>query len=514
MNKKISSNILKLTLLATGLSGIVAEYILASLATYYFGDSMFQWAVVIALMMFAMGIGSRISKIFKKNLLDTFIIIELILSILVAFSALSVYLIASISYSSVFLIYILSIFVGILIGMEIPLVVRINEQYESLRTNISSALENDYYGSLIGGLLFAFFLMPKLGLIYTPVLMATVNFSVTVALFALLRKQTIKPLLTQWSIIICGLIIAVSGFFAKDIIFWGEQNRYKDLIVYAEQSQYQKIVMTKWRDNHWLYINGNQQLSTFDEKMYHEPLVHPPMELHLHPQHVLVLGGGDGCAIREIRKYNTVESITLVDLDPAMTNLGQTHPVLQELNEGAFSDDRIEVVNEDAYIFLESSKRFYDVIIIDLPDPKTIELGRLYSTEFYEICHKALRPNGVIITQAGSPYFATRAYLCIEKTMASAGFTTAKLHNQVITLGEWGWIMGVKDFPQDLDLKQHLLSLEFKQETKWINNEAMHSMLNFGKGFYTGADTSAVEVNKIHNPVLQRYYLRGNWDLY
>lgn len=509
-----NSQILKLTLFATGLSGIVAEYILASLASYYFGDSLFQYPIVISLMMFAMGLGSRLSRIFVSKLLDHFINIELTLSLLVSFSALFIYVAAGISYSAIFLVYILSIAIGLLIGMEIPLVIRINEQYENLRSNISSSLENDYYGSLLGGLLFVFIFMPYLGLIYTPVLMATVNFMVVAALFFQMKEQTIKPKLFSIKIIFSACLIAASAFVAKDTVIWGEQRRYKDLVVYSEQSKYQKIVMTKWRNNYWLYINGNQQLSSFDEKMYHEPLVHPALSLHKNPQHILILGGGDGCAIREILKYQTVESITLVDLDPAMTKLGKENPILREMNENAYDDPRVEVVNKDGYIYIEKAPRFYDVIIIDLPDPKNVELSRLYSAEFYSVCKRALRPHGIVITQAGSPYFATKAFLSIEKTMRSTGFSTAMLHNQVITLGEWGWVMGVKDVPEGVSLKKAMLGLDFKIKTEWINNEAMHLMLNFGKNFYVGADTSDIQINQIHNPVLMKYYLKGNWDLY
>jgi len=158
-------------------------------------------------------------------------------------------------------------------------------------------------------------------------------------------------------------------------------------------------------------------------------------------------------------------------------------------------------------------KTIYDVIIIDLPDPKTIELGRMYSKEFYRLCYKHLRPGGAMVTQAGSPYFATRAFRCIDKTVAAAGFETVQLHNQILTLGEWGWIMGVKEGTNER-VKAHLHKLQFDDiETHWINNEAMKLITSFGKDYY-GQEVGKVEVNKIHNPVLYKYYLNGNWDLY
>ena len=254
-------------------------------------------------------------------------------------------------------------------------------------------------------------------------------------------------------------------------------------------------------------------MSTVDEVMYHEPLVLPVMSLSRNPKNVLVLGGGDGCAIREILKYENVEEITLVDLDPMMTDLARTHPVLSALNKGALDHEKVQVINQDAFKFLEESDRYFDVIIIDLPDPKTIELSRLYSFEFYKMCYRQLRPNGLIITQSGSPYYANRAFKCIQYSMEEAGFNCIPIHNQVITLGEWGWIIGSRSLDAD-KLKQSLRDLTFDSiPTRWINKNAMLLMTSFGKDI-TLEPQESVEVNSIHNPVLFKYYMSGNWDLY
>ena len=206
-------------------------------------------------------------------------------------------------------------------------------------------------------------------------------------------------------------------------------------------------MITQWKDDYWLFINGNQQLSTVDEALYHEPMVHPVMSLSKKPKDVLILGGGDGCAAREVLKYPSVKEIKLVDLDPVMTDLANEHPMLINLNNGSLMHPKVEVINQDAYIFLEQNQGFYDVIIVDLPDPKTIEIGRLYSHEFYQLCQKRLRPHGLIVSQAGSPYYAWRAFQCVDTTMQSAGFTTAPLHNQVITLGNGAGLLVQKEFP-------------------------------------------------------------------
>ncbi|MFA8344301.1 MAG: polyamine aminopropyltransferase [Rhodothermaceae bacterium] len=469
---KIDSKILKIAIFATGLSGIVAEYILSTLATYFLGNSVFQWTMIISIMMFSMGFGSRLSKFFSERLLIKFIAIEFVLSILVSFSPLLTYTISAYTNLTGIIIYTLCISIGLLIGMEIPLVIRINDELEELRLNVSSVIEKDYYGSLLGGVFFAFVGLPYLGLTYTPFVLGAVNFLVAILLvknvFQHFDVKIKRKLVIYGSSV--SLLIALGIVFAQPIILHGEQVRYKDKIIFEKQSKYQKIVLTQWKDHNWLYINGNQQLSTLDEFMYHEPLIHPVMRLSKTPYNVLVLGGGDGCAVREILKHKEVKKITLVDLDPVMLDIAQTNPVLTKLNKESLHDPKMNIINQDAFIFAEQTRDFFDVIIIDLPDPRSIELGRLYSLEFYKLCSRLLRPNGFLITQAGSPYYATKSFECINLTLQKAGYETAKMHNQILTMGEWGWVLAAKNFEKN-KLTDSLKKLKFDDlDVRWINN--------------------------------------------
>ncbi len=511
----MKSWILKIAIFATGLSGIVAEYILSTLATYFLGDSVVQWSLIVSTMLFAMGLGSRLSRYLETNLLIKFVFIEFILSLLVSFSPLIAYTVSAYTIYTGLIIYILSISIGVLIGMEIPLVVRLNSELEVLKVNVASVIENDYYGSLLGGLFFVFVGLPYFGLTYTPFILGTLNFTVAVGLFVMVSSNVVRldrVRITSFGVVTVTLL-AAGLYFASPIILHSEQARYKDKIVFEKQSKYQKIVVTNWKDNYWLYINGNLQLSTLDEVMYHEPLVHPIMSLAKAPQDVLVLGGGDGCAAREILKYESVKKIDLIDLDPAMTDLAKTYPPFLEMNKGSFLNSKVNVINTDGFHFVEKTKNFYDVIIIDLPDPRSVELGRLYSYEFYSMCKHILREHGFIITQAGSPYFATEAFLCIDKTMNEAGFETVRLHNQIITMGEWGWVLGSKT-SMDGNLKNVLHAQDYDSKNlKWLTNEAMNLVTSFGKNIYT-FKVDSVKVNRIHEPVLYRYYLKGNWDIY
>lgn len=489
---------------------------LSTLATYFLGDSVFQWTMIVSVMLFSMGLGSRFSQLIRKQPLLAFMLIELLLSVLVSYSSLIAYVSAGLTVYTGFIIYSLSIAIGILIGMEIPLVIRLNKEFESLRVNVASVMEKDYWGSLAGGVFFVFVGLPYLGLTYTPFVLGSVNFAVALILAFTVRKQlaqSARMLIPSASASLA--LIAVGFFLARPIILFGEQKRYADKVVYAEQSKYQRIVITEWKDEHWLFINGSQQLSSLDEDKYHEPLVHPAMQLNGNVKDVLILGGGDGCAVRELLKYDGLQRITLVDLDPAMTNLGLENPILLEMNDSSLHDERVQILNQDGFQYLSETLAFFDVIIVDLPDPKSVDLNRLYTQEFYQLCYKQLRPHGVLITQAGSPYYATKAFKCIDTTMASAGFVTCPLHNQVLTLGEWGWMLGVKETASTKEaLLGRMRSLRFEGlETKWLNSEAMLLMTSFGKDIYFGVDHEPA-VNRIHDPVLYQYYLAGNWDLY
>jgi spermidine synthase len=240
-------------------------------------------------------------------------------------------------------------------------------------------------------------------------------------------------------------------------------------------------------------------------------MVHPVMALTPEHKDVLVIGGGDGFNVKELLKYEDVENITVVDLDPAMTNLGLKFGGLLQYNDSALHNPKVKIYNKDGFNFLEISELFYDLIIVDLPDAKNLEINKLYTQEFYQMANRLLRPKGHIITQAGSPYYATRSFYCIDKTMKSAGFETLQMHNQVLTLGEWGWIVGSKHYSKEQMIKVMKRGAYEGLNNKWLNNESISLITSFGLPLF---DTSRVEINTINSPVLYRYYLDGNWDLY
>jgi len=507
------SNLLKICLFATGLSGIVAEYILSTLAAYFLGDSVVQWTLIVSLMLFSMGAGSSLSKYIRTNLLEKFILIEFTLSIATSFSAITVYSLSAFPEFRGIVIYTLAIFIGLLIGLEIPIVTRLNEEFEELRVNIANVLEKDYYGSLVGGVFFAFVGLPLIGLTYTPFILGTINFSVALALYFYLRDK-FKYSKLRMNIIISGVILLlVSGaVFAKPIIKFSEQMKYLDQIVFEEQSRYQKIVLTKWKDYHWLYLNNSVQFSTYDEAMYHEPLVQIPLYLAGSRNKILIMGGGDGCAAREVLKFNDAGSVTLVDIDPAMTRIAKENEILTGINDSSLFNPKVKVVNMDAFNYLEDSREIYDVIIADFPDPRNSDLARLYSEEFYIIVKRHLSNDGIFITQAGSPYFAYKAFSSIDTTMQVSGFNTLRVRNHVPTMGEWGYIIGSPELNRE-SLLARLLSLKIDESrTRWLTSAVLPGLVSFGKQPASIAGT--IKVNTLKDPVLHKYFEEGDWGLY
>ena len=508
------SFILKLCVFTTGCATMVTEYTLATLASYLLGNSILQWTVVISLMLFSMGLGSRYSRKFKTDLLDCFTLTEFSLSFLCTFSAMFCFWISAYTIHFGLVVYGLACMIGFMTGLEIPLITRINESYESLRENISSVMEYDYYGGLLGGALFAFVLLPFLGLTYTPVLIGSLNLLVASLILWTFPDHLTRPsiLNIQFAVLLMASILAFA--VAKPIILYGEQHKYKDKIVYQEQTRYQKIVVTQWKDDYWLFINGSTQFSTYDEERYHEPLVHPLLGLIKERKDILLLGGGDGLAAREILKYPDVENLTLVDLDPAMTQLARQDKIFLSINKGSLNDPRVRVINQDAYQFIKNSVDLYDAVIIDLPDPKSVSLSLLYSLGFYKMVEKHLKPFGAMVTQSTSPLYSPEAFLCIKKTLEAAGFSTLPYQNSIPSMGQWGWVLGVrqKSMPTQR-LRKNLTALTFPDiATRFLNRDAMISMAHFGKGLYE--QEGQIEPNTQFDHNILKYYRKGSWDLY
>ncbi len=291
------------------------------------------------------------------------------------------------------------------------------------------------------------------------------------------------------------------------VVLYDQQANYYDKVVYAENTAHSQLVMTQWRSHYYVYLNGQKQFSTIDEAMYYEPLVHTPMALHPDPKRVLVIGGDNGLALREVLKYNGLTTIRHMPFDAALTQLFATHAVIGQVNQGALVHEKVHRTGQEILHALPQAELF-DVIVVDLPDPETIADNRYYTKEFFELCYARLSASGVLITQGGSPYLATLAFNCVDATLGAAGFNTLPIHNQVLTVGEWGWVLGHKTTTSS----QMQATLHQWQQgrltTRWLNEEAIQLITAWGKPVHY---TEPPAVNTLSNPVLQRYYIKGNW---
>ena len=193
-----------------------------------------------------------------------------------------------------------------------------------------------------------------------------------------------------------------------------------------------------------LFLNGDLQFSSIDEYRYHEALVHPAMAgPH---RRVLVLGGGDGLALREVLRYPDVREVVLVELDARMIGLARDDRRLTALNERSLHDARVDVVTDDAFTWLTGGGHgLFDVIIADLPDADSTATAKLYTQEFYAVAGAALSPAGRIVVQAGSPSFARHAFWSIDATIRATDLATVPYHVDVPSFGDWGFVLGGRD---------------------------------------------------------------------
>jgi spermidine synthase len=422
--------------------GLVYELVAAALASYLLGDSITQFSTVIGAYLFAMGLGSWFSRFVGGNLIRRFVEIELAVGVLGGFTAAALFL-AFAAQAGPFraLLYLAVLAVGVLVGLEIPLVMRILRREVAFKDLVSQVLAVDYLGALAVSLLFPLLLAPWLGLMRTGLLFGLFNVGVAIYALALFRARIPSAGGLRAAAALCLALLGGGLALAGKVSEMAESWLYADDIIHAQSSPYQRIVVTRWRDDVRLFLNQNLQFSSQDEYRYHEALVHPGLAALPGARRVLVLGGGDGLAAREILRYPRIAQVTLVDLDPAMTQLFSTAPLLRRLNGDALNDKRVTVVNDDAARWLEEHPEVFDFIVADFPDPSSFALGKLYSTGFYRLLRRHLAPGGRLVVQATSPFYARRSFWTIVATLQAAGLQTSPYHALVPSFGEWGYVL-------------------------------------------------------------------------
>ena len=483
--------------------GLVYELAAGALASYLLGDSVLQFSTVIGTYLFAMGVGSYLSRFFERQLPAHFLRIELLVALIGgALPALLFVANAWLPGSFRFLLYGLVMVVGTLVGLEIPLVMRILKRNVALKDLVSQVLTFDYLGALAVSLAFPLILVPQLGLIRTGLLFGLMN--AAVALWALwLFRHELRQVRAHTVACVATLLALGGGMAAADhITTWAEDKMYQDRVVFASTSPYQRIVVTygggEGRAGYRLFLNGNLQFAQRDEYRYHEALVHPVMSAYSQgggaPKKVAVLGGGDGMAVREILKYPGVESITLVELDPAMTALFTRQPMLAQLNAQALTSPKVKVINTDAFSWLENTPEIFDVIVVDFPDPTNFSIGKLYTNAFYALLDKHLAASGYAVIQTTSPLVARTSFWTVVGTIESVGLNATPYHTHVPSFGEWGYVVASR--------RPYRLPEKLPEGLRFLTPQSLPTLFDFP------LDMARVpsEVNRLSNQVLVSTY--------
>lgn len=494
--------LLYLNVLVIATCGLVYELLAGTLASYLMGDSVTQFSIVIGLYLSAMGAGAWLSRsIADRGLARCFIEVELAVALVGGFSAPILFAAFSRvgSFTAILLGFVFAI--GVLVGLELPLLMRILKEHLDFEDLVSRVLAFDYLGALFASLIFPILLVPRLGLVRTSLLCGFLNAAV-----GLWGSYLLKPLLKRGGLnglraragVVMGLLFL--AFMKADLLTTlAEENAFGNPVVYAQTTPYQRIVVTKSDQGFQLFLNGHLQFNSLDEYRYHEALVHPALSSAPSPRNVLVLGGGDGLAVREILRYPSIESVTLVDLDPGMTSLAARFDPLARLNQRALDNPLVTIINADAFVWLgRSDEQKFDAVIIDFPDPGTFSIGKLYTTRFYRQLRSRMKENATVSIQCTSPLVAPKSYWCIVATLEAAGFNVRPYHASVPTFGEWGFVLAsLHPLPRRLELFNGLTG-----PSRFLNDDVLNGLFDFPP------DLARIptDVNQLNNQALVRYY--------
>ncbi len=548
----LQKSLLLFSLLMSGFSGIVAELSLFNIANSLLGGMNIVLSYTMGVMMFCMGLGSFSIKFFPEKWLKPtgFMLIESLLSVLVAFSvSLIFYLSGLFPGLTLFWVLSFSAAIGYLIGFEIPLILIINDSLKSpLKDNSATVLFADYLGSLLAFMFFSHFMLSHWGIYGSALFGGGANWLVAFVAAIVLwfgkkeHKGFLLGCLFSSLVLLLGLI-----YFQPKLLKYANKLHYRDPIIFQKQTEYQNLVLSKgsrnpqsisdWDEKRnpgkilWnetlkdgnkiqlkkykssfkqkdirLFINGGLQFSTLDEYYYHELLVHPAMYLLPHAEKILIAGAGDGLALRELVKYPTIKKIDLVELDPEMTQLFKHNPLLCELNDSSLYDSRLIIYNQDAFNFIKEGKEKYDLIIFDFPDPHHDNVAKLYSLEMYSLAKQRLKEGGILVTQSTSPFFSRKAFLSIYKTMNKAFPTGAvPLHISMPSFGEWAFCMAANGKNSD-SLFSHLGNFQPTQPMKYLSQEVVQASLLWSPMLFEGL--GEIQINLVSRPILAEYYNR------
>ena len=499
--------VLLAVVLVVAAAGLVYELALVAVGSFLFGNTVQQTALVLSVFVCSMGVGSLLAKPLLGRPVTAFAVLEAALALVGGLSVLLAY--AAFAWLDLYepAVVVVAAAIGAMVGAELPLLMSLVQRIrrQDAGSAVSDLFAADYTGALVGGLVFPFLLLPWFGLLRGAIAAGVAN-ALCAAVVAVwlfgpgLDRRRRGAIAALFGAVV--VVLAAAWWMTDDFEVSARQRMYRDPIVRTERSRYQEIVLTESvsvsgdRDTR-LYLNGDLQFASADEYRYHEALVHPAMGGR-HAS-VLVLGGGDGLAAREVLRYPDVARVVEVELDPAVLDLARNDPRLTALNGRSLDDARVTLVTADAFTWLREPRELFDVVVVDMPDPDDTATAKLYSREFYEMVASVLAPGGRVVVQAGSPYFAPDAYWCVVTTLEAAGLAVTPYHVDVPSFGDWGFALAGRGSAPAAAVSPPPGGLRF----------ADAETLAAATTFPPDRRRSAVDVSTLLHPVIADYVARG-----
>ena len=524
----------------SGYCGIISELSLFNLGTLLMGGTNTTLLYTMGVMIFFMGVGSLMTEtpLFRKIHFDQFAWIEMLLSLGCMVSIPLIHILAGLYPELTLTLFIsVSAGIGLLIGTEIPVILRLNQGLGlQLTQNSARVMMADYFGSLVAFICFPFLLFPKVGIAFSAYSGGLINL-----VLALLTVIFFREKLQSRNWVYFGLLTTVAfaiglGLSLDSLTKMADKKLYRDPIIHQQNTAYQTLVFTegdstpappphkatrgkliygsstsrfslrslddKSQGDLRFFINGGLQFSTLDEYRYHETLVHPAMFLAPESTTALVLGGGDGLAVRELLKYPQLESIFVVDLDQELTDLFRFSE-LARLNNFAFQNERVHILNEDAFMFLRNNPHRFPLLILDFPDPYHLQSAKLYSRQFFWLASQALSKEGILVVQSTSPLHNRKVFLCIKRTLESAGFSTLSLHVPMRSFENWGFHLASQSLSEK-QLRSRLRKFDLRVKTRFLDRDTIGGLLSFGKDIFHGFES--IPVNDLDHLVIVDLY--------
>ena len=479
--------------LVVSVAGLSYELIAGTVSTYLLGDGVRQFSFVIGLFLSSMGVGAWASR-WVGDAAVGFVRAQVGLGLIGGTAAALAFAVFAAGGPVAPPLYGALIAVGVLSGMEIPLLARLLADLGAGRFRFENVLSFDYLGALLAALAFPVLIVPNLSLAAAGLAFGLLNLAVAGGTLWLFRDRLDRGTWAAWggaTALVAGLL-AASGPMQAAL----DARLYADPVVVAQRTPFQTITVTRSAAATRLFLDGAIQFDSRDEARYHEALVHPAMAQAPRRARVLILGGGDGMALREALRWGP-ERVVLVDLDPAVVGLFRDRDDLAALNGFALRDPRVEVVHADAFTWVRDWRgEAFDVVVMDLPDPRTITLSRLYTAEFLGMVARVAGGQGVMVTQASSPLFAREAFWITARTVGEAWDATP-YRAYVPSFGMWGFVMGTKGLrPRQAPYPEGL--------SVW-SPEAWAA----ARAFDGGMGEVGTAVNRLATHALPRAYARG-----